>query len=127
MISTFSLRAVSRTLQRTCRSTDLAARIGGDEFAVLAPNITRADAKTLAERVQKTLAKEASWVSTGLGQLTLSIGIADTSCVRELHPDRLYAAADQALYRAKELGRDRVELAAGLEATSPAAGAVLES
>ncbi len=106
-----ALRAVARTLRHTCRSTDLAARIGGDEFIVLAPNITESEALTLAERIRKTLIVEASWVSTQLPPLTLSIGIADTRCVRELQPDRLYTAADQALYQAKQSGKDRVVLA----------------
>ena len=103
-----ALRAVARTLQHTCRSTDLAARIGGDEFLVLAPNITESAARTLAERIRETLTVEASWVSTRLPPLTLSIGIADTRCVRELQPDRLYTAADHALYQAKQSGKDRV-------------------
>ena len=106
-----ALRAVARTLQHTCRNTDLAARIGGDEFVVLAPNITENEALTLAERIRGTLTAEASWVSTQLPALTLSIGIADTRCIQELHPDRLYSAADQALYRAKQAGKDRVVLA----------------
>lgn len=106
-----ALRAVARTLRHTCRSTDLAARIGGDEFVVLAPNITESAAETLAERIRKSLTVEASWVSTTLPRLTLSIGIADTRCIRELHPDRLYSAADQALYRAKQAGKNRVVLA----------------
>ncbi len=98
-------------MQHTCRSTDLAARIGGDEFIVLAPNITESEACTLAERIRNTLTVEASWVSNQLPPLTLSIGIADTRCVRELQPDRLYTAADQALYLAKQGGKDRVVLA----------------
>ena len=106
-----ALRAVARTLQRTCRATDLAARIGGDEFTVLAPNITEAEAEKLAGRIRKTLTAEASWVASALPKLTLSIGVADTRCVTELHPDRLYAAADRALYRAKQDGKDRVVLA----------------
>ncbi len=105
-----ALRAIARTLQHTCRNTDLAARIGGDEFIVLAPNITEGEAETLAERIRKMLTAEASWVSTTLPPLTLSIGVADTRCIRELHPDRLYTAADRALYRAKQTGKDRVVL-----------------
>jgi diguanylate cyclase (GGDEF)-like protein len=106
-----ALRAVARTLQKTCRNTDLAARFGGDEFAVLAPNITELEARTLAERIRRSLGMEASWVAVNLPPLTLSIGIADTRSIRELHPDRLYSAADRALYRAKTEGKDRVILA----------------
>lgn len=106
-----AIRAVARTLQKTCRSTDVAARFGGDEFAVLAPNVTALEARTLAERVRRSLGMEASWVAVDLPPLTLSIGIADLSAISELHPDRLYSAADRALYRAKQGGRDRVVLA----------------
>ncbi len=106
-----ALRAVARTFQRTCRNTDLAARIGGDEFIVLAPNITESDAETLANRIRKSLIEEASRLSKALPALTLSIGVADTRCIEELSPDRLYAAADQALYRAKEKGKNNVVLA----------------
>jgi len=110
-----AIRAVARTLQKTCRSTDLAARLGGDEFAILAPNITELEARTLAERIRKSLGMEASWVAVNLPPLTLSIGIADTRSIRELHPDRLYSAADRALYHAKSGGKDRVVLASAQE------------
>ena len=106
-----AIRAVARTLRRTCRTTDLAARIGGDEFVVLAPNITEQEARSLAERIREALTTEASWIATALPPLTLSIGVADTRCVHELQPDRLYSAADQALYEAKQGGKNRVALA----------------
>lgn len=106
-----AVKAVARTLETTRRSTDLAARIGGDEFAVLAPNVGEAEARTLAERIQRTLSTDASWLAGGLPPLRLSIGIADVQAVTELHPERLYSAADRALYRAKEEGRDRIVVA----------------
>ena len=110
-----AIRAVARSLLRTCRSTDLAARYGGDEFTVLAPNINEGDAQKLAERIRRTLETEASWATAELPSLSVSIGVADTRCIEELHPDRLFAAADQAMYRAKQQGGDRVVLATPLE------------
>ena len=110
-----ALRAVARSLQQTCRATDLAARIGGDEFAVLATNIHLTEAIALAERIRNTVQTEASWLSSELPALTLSVGIADTSCITELHPDRLYSAADRAMYTAKHEGKDRVALAPVLQ------------
>ena len=115
-----AIRAVARTLQKTCRSTDLAARLGGDEFAILAPNITELEARTLAERIRRSLGMEASWVAVNLPPLTLSIGIADSRSIRELHPDRLYSAADRALYRAKTGGKDRVVLASAEDGSEEA-------
>lgn len=114
-----AIRAVARTLEGTCRSTDLKARIGGDEFAVLAPNITANEAERLAERIRGTLATEASWIAHRLPPLTMSIGVADTRAVVDLHPDRLYSAADRALYQAKEEGKDRIALAPALEEPLP--------
>lgn len=105
-----AIRAVARTLLRCCRATDLAARIGGDEFAVLAPSVMMAEASIIAERIRGSLETEASWVAADLPPLELSIGIADTRCVNELHPDRLYAAADRALLLAKQEGKNRVRL-----------------
>jgi diguanylate cyclase (GGDEF)-like protein len=118
-----AIRAVARTLQKTCRSTDLAARLGGDEFAVLAPDITELEARTLAERIRRSLSMEASWVAVNLPPLTLSIGIADSGSIEQLHPDRLYSAADRALYIAKSGGKDRVVLASAEEGSENASAA----
>ena len=110
-----AIRAVARTLEKSCRATDLAARFGGDEFAVLLPNISQEEALTLAERIRKSLGMEASWVAPDLPPLTLSIGIADTTSIPELHPDRLYSAADRALYPAKQQGKNQCVLASAVE------------
>jgi len=106
-----ALRATARTLRRACRATDEAFRTGGDEFAVLAPNVTRGEAERLAERIREALALETNRVATSFPSLSLSVGVADTRCIREPQPDQLYAAADQALYQAKQAGKDRVMLA----------------
>lgn len=110
-----AIRAVARTLESTCRATDLKARIGGDEFAVLAPNVSTLEAQRLAERIRRTLSAEASWIAARVPALTLSIGVADTRSISELLPDRLYSAADRALYEAKDEGKNRVVLAPTLE------------
>src|SRR3990172_532126 len=81
-------RAGARPLQKPCRSTDLAGRLGGDEFAILAPNITELEARTLAERIRKSLGMEASWVAVNLPPLTLSIGITHTRSIPHLHPPK---------------------------------------
>lgn len=97
-----ALRVVGRTLASRCRATDLPARIGGDEFAVLAPRTGIAEAIPLANRVREGLAAAADG-----SPVTVSVGVAESrpgSTAREL-----LTLADGALYRAKTLGRDRVD------------------
>jgi diguanylate cyclase (GGDEF)-like protein len=90
------------------RPNDLFGRIGGEEFAGLLPDISRHDALSLAERVRKAF--EASFHTTGQYAFssTVSVGVAISDNVQ---PDLnvLLSAADQALYRAKASGRNRVE------------------
>jgi diguanylate cyclase (GGDEF)-like protein len=96
-----ALQAVARALQRGARGSDLAARVGGDEFALLAPSTTSAAATALAERVRALVAAE------GPDGLSISVGVA-TARGRDSAPARLREAADGALYEAKRRGRDRV-------------------
>jgi diguanylate cyclase (GGDEF)-like protein len=94
------------------RPADLAARYGGEEFVVLLPHTDVAGAVQVAEAVRRRV--RASGIvheGSAAGGLTVSIGV---STVRPGGPDvddgTLFAAADSALYRAKEQGRDRVEV-----------------
>ena len=96
-----ALQAVARALGRGARGTDVAARIGGDEFALLAPSTASAAATALAERVRALVAAEE------IAGLSVSVGVATTDG-GEATPGRLREAADGALYEAKRRGRDRV-------------------
>ncbi|MGU3493303.1 diguanylate cyclase [Xanthobacteraceae bacterium A53D] len=110
-----TLKLIAQTIsQNVRRATDLAARLGGEEFAIVLPDTSATAAFELVERIRKTM--EASvGCDQGLPSTTLSAGIA---CTHDRPvPDSVRAlveAADRALYRAKNSGRNRTELAAAL-------------
>ena len=101
------LRQISALVRNHARNDDLAARIGGEEFALLLSECEREPAVRLAERLREAVAA-ASFAPGGEPQrITISIGIATLSADRDSRP-ALMAAADAALYRAKSEGRNRV-------------------
>lgn len=106
-----ALAIVGEILNDTCRSRDIAARFGGDEFAVLLPRTHAWEARILAERIRSELAVRRRAQKAPLDALlTVSIGICDLALLDEPRSDLLFSCADRALYVAKEGGRDRVEV-----------------
>lgn len=93
------------------RPSDLGARFGGDEFAVLLPDTSLGDAATLAERIRDDLIARCGADEIQRGNAQLSIGVASLVPGAEARYRDLVAAADKALYKAKHLGRNRTELA----------------
>jgi diguanylate cyclase (GGDEF)-like protein len=98
---------VARSIQRAVRDTDLVARHGGEEFAVLLPRTQLAGALTVAERVRAELHSLRPLPDSGL-RITASLGIAGYPNLQPTGPVPLFEAADSALYRAKREGRDRI-------------------
>jgi diguanylate cyclase (GGDEF)-like protein len=112
-----ALRAVSDALREQLRGYDLAGRFGGEEFAVLLPQANEADALGIAERLRAHVA--AMLIPLGEGtssaasiRLTISVGVAALDGPGTELTD-LLAAADAALYYAKQTGRNRTHLAGG--------------
>jgi diguanylate cyclase (GGDEF)-like protein len=104
------LRQLAAALQRSCkRGTDVAARYGGEEFALVLPDTPQEGALRVFETVQRELAALAirHEHSPTAAVVTLSAGIATYSAGRDRTPQDLIARADEALYRAKQLGRNR--------------------
>jgi len=103
-----ALAAVSRILRKQFRPRDVLVRYGGDEFAVLLPQVGEETAMTIADRVRMAVSG-----NTGDGSDSLiTIPVRLSMGVAEKHPsstlDNLIRAADAALYRAKHAGRDMV-------------------
>ncbi len=102
------IHTVAHTIADQLRPTDLAARYGGEEFVALLPDANKEVAKTVAERVCHAIRNKAISFKGGapLPSVTISIGIAEFKSGQS--KEALLAAADAALYRAKNAGRDRV-------------------
>ena len=103
------LIAICRLATAQLRATDLFGRIGGEEFAALLPNTTRRDALALAERVRAAVEAAPLVVEKRAVRATVSVGVAlANDAATDLAA--LLKAADEALYRAKEAGRNHVEI-----------------
>ena len=90
------------------RKSDVAARYGGDEFAIILPGASRGDALHIAERIQSLLGIK-KWRLNGNGApdtVTVSIGIASLASTDS--PKKLFERADASLYKAKASGKNRV-------------------
>ena len=99
-----ALRTLADALRATIRATDVACRLGGDEFGVILPGSSAEDAVKVAERAQETLAQ------IGQGQYSFSGGIARVTPIQS-SAENVYRAADLAAYRAKAAGGARTLLA----------------
>ena len=102
-----ALRLVAETLRNNFRPGDMIARFGGDEFCILLPGAELEDARTCAERARAAVCKSTD-DEAGLPHVTVSAGVA--SAVARDSLETLIARADDALYRAKEAGRNRVAI-----------------
>lgn len=112
------LRCYAADVLTVLRHHDLVARYGGEEFAVLLPNTTQEGAVAAIEKVkQRALQVECEFQGQDFKLPTFSTGVALYS-VGESHTD-LIDRADRALYRAKRLGRNRIELEMGLKVVPP--------
>ncbi len=104
------LKRIAGIAQRHLREADLLARYGGEEFIVLLPESTAEQAAVVAERIRHNIAADRMETSAGEVGVTISAGIADV-LPEEDTLDRLIQRADQALYAAKQAGRNRSVLA----------------
>jgi diguanylate cyclase (GGDEF)-like protein len=100
-----ALQIIAHCLKETVRDEDVAVRYGGEEFSILLPHTTAAEAQIIAERLRSCVASS----DFPYRQITISIGVASFSpsvCTAE----RIIRAADDALYKAKDDGRNKVHI-----------------
>jgi diguanylate cyclase (GGDEF)-like protein len=101
-----ALRQTAAVMRRNCRSSDLVARIGGEEFALILPGMNREDAARFCESLRAAVATH-DWreIDAALA-ITVSVGVAQWDGTSEI--DELVHHADTQLYRAKRAGRNQV-------------------
>ena len=109
------IRQIASTLKEVSRDNDTAARLGGEEFALLLAGVDLQKAAAAAERLRTVLSGRRV---DGVGTVTVSIGVA--GCPESATSERtLYSASDSALYVSKNAGRDRVSIAPLLQEKLP--------
>lgn len=99
-----AIKMIATILSNSSRSIDLPARYGGEEFCLLLPNTMLDESTMIAERIRKLINET---LIDGPGNISASLGIA-TFPEHASDPDQLFERADQALYAAKQAGRNRV-------------------
>uniref|UniRef100_A0A831UDS4 diguanylate cyclase n=1 Tax=Geobacter metallireducens TaxID=28232 RepID=A0A831UDS4_GEOME len=121
------LTILADIVRRRLRSYDLAARYGGEEFVLLLPETPVNEALSIAERLRVEVQEHVFDGSLQGLVITISLGVATYPSSRVESIDSLFRQADEALYRAKQGGRNRVELMSGaqLEKLSPSGSQVL--
>jgi diguanylate cyclase (GGDEF)-like protein len=106
------IRDVAHTLRGLVRTGDVVARWGGEEFLIVLHNCALAEAATLARKLCAAIEEKSFVLEAGTnppGSITASAGVAQHNLTET--NDACFARADRALYRAKQAGRNRVELA----------------
>jgi diguanylate cyclase (GGDEF)-like protein len=105
-----ALQITAHCLKAALRSADIASRYGGEEFCILLPQTSMVEAGVIADRIRQRVATThfPHGKSQPLGRVSLSIGVSTYSKVIN-SAEIVIAAADRALYKAKRLGKDRIE------------------
>lgn len=103
------LRRIASILRERVRTTDIVARLSGDEFAVLVPQTDTDGALQLGEDLRAQVAESAAPLPDA-GNATISVGITMFGGERDVGGEAVLVAADQAMYRAKEGGRNQIAL-----------------
>lgn len=102
-----AIRTLAALIRAECRKEDFAARLGGEEFALLLTDTPPRDGPKMAERLRMRVAQSVAETEAGQIRFTVSVGVCEPSD-STASADALLVSADQALYRAKRNGRNAV-------------------
>jgi len=103
------LKELSNILKNMVRGGDIPGRYGGEEFGIILPDITREDTYQLCERIRQRIADYDFYINPDSIRATISIGFYNKSAENNSTCETVIKYADEALYKAKQNGRNRVE------------------
>ncbi len=101
------LRSIAKTIQSSVRESDIAGRFGGEEFSVVMPNTDIQGAGMVAEKIRKTIEENGVEFNNSTVNVTVSLGVSTIDRKNDTL-ENLVRKADEALYKAKDTGRNRV-------------------
>lgn len=104
------LQSIVKTCQENIRDFDILGRYGGEEFVILLPETNIENARQAADRIRKEIEKSSIETDAGMISITASLGITSLTDEDDLTLDKLLDRADQALYKSKEGGRNKVTI-----------------
>jgi diguanylate cyclase (GGDEF)-like protein len=104
------LQAIATLCRTSLRASDVAGRYGGEEIAILLPETNLADAMRTAERIRQAITQLEFDTKGGPVPVTASLGVATLQTASEEQLEDLLNWADQALYAAKQRGRNQVAI-----------------
>ena len=102
------LKIIAKSLQKNLRDSDFIARFGGEEFVALMPETTTSEAKVVAEKLRKKIEESPFNFKKEPVQITVSFGISELAEGESI--EEVFARADKALYKAKENGRNQIQV-----------------
>ncbi|MBW3563416.1 MAG: diguanylate cyclase [Acidobacteria bacterium] len=103
------LRVLATRMTEAIRKNDEVGRFGGEEFLIVLPGTDHTEASTIAERIRRIVASEPVWTGERMTHVSASFGVASAMSFDFRSISDLLLRADRALYRAKDMGRNRVE------------------
>ena len=101
------MRTVGAEIMTRMRKSDLVSRYGGDEIAIILPETSLSSAMTLGEVCRSAISRAIKAAGVAI-PVTISVGVAAYDPARPVNKDQLLRSADDALYRSKQAGRNRV-------------------
>lgn len=104
------LQEMARRMRAAVRPYDVVGRYGGEEFLIVVPSSNALGTMSMAERIRKSVEQRPVRTEAGEIQMTISLGVAVTNPAIPLNAQEILQIADDALYRAKDHGRNRCEL-----------------